>query len=352
MTDTERARGSRRRRGGHGRRLGVVFRQDGWARAGRRPREGAWRARGQLAGGRDRAGPGRDAGDGRSRALDDRLLQRPAGGDRDRLGVPRAGLPDPRGDRRRRARRPGTGRDAAPRGPRCPLAVGGRSHGADPDASPRRATAAAASSRPTAASTRRGTSGPTRSRCRRRASSSASGPPSPGSASSRPPTAGIARRRRRDVRRTDRHGAGAPDRRTVAAIGRTDRRAPDPGRSCPPHGLRPRAARGVRRRADADGLRHRRRDVLAARGRRPPVRLERPGRGAGRGAVDQLADVREGPRATGRPRAGDARARHPEDLGGDDRLHARPSADRRARPDAGRRRGSTASRSPRRGATG
>ena len=42
-----------------------------------------------------------------------------------------------------------------------------------------------------------------------------------------------------------------------------------------------RAARGVRRRPAADGVRHRRGPVLAARGRRPAVRLERPGRSAG-----------------------------------------------------------------------
>ena len=147
----------------------------------------------------------------------------------------------------------------------------------------------------------------------------------------------VARRRRRDVRRTDRDRARAPDRRAVTPVGRAARRAPDPGRRRSPHGLRPRAARGVRRRADADGLRHRRGAVLAARGGRAALRLERPGRGAGRGAVDQLADVREGPRATERARAGDARARDPQDLGGDDRLHARPPADPRAGADAGRR---------------
>ena len=50
-------------------------------------------------GGRHRPGPGRDAGDGRARSLDDRLLQRPAGPLRDGLRVPRARLPDHRDHR-------------------------------------------------------------------------------------------------------------------------------------------------------------------------------------------------------------------------------------------------------------
>ena len=51
-----------------------------------------------------------------------RLLQRPAGRLRHRLRLPRARLPDPRGHRGGRARRPRAGRDAAGGGPRRPLA--------------------------------------------------------------------------------------------------------------------------------------------------------------------------------------------------------------------------------------
>ena len=44
--------------------------------------------------------------------------------------------------------------------------------------------------------------------------------------------------------------------------------------------------------APGDGLRHRRRALLAARGGRPALRLERPERSPGRGALDRLGDVR------------------------------------------------------------
>ena len=113
----------------------------------------------------------------------------------------------------------------------------------------------------------------------------------------------------------------------VAAVGRLAGRAADPGGCRAPHGRRARAARSVRRRADADGLRSRSRPLLAPRGRRAAVRLERSGRGAGGGARDRLGGVRALPRAARRLRAGHAGSRAAQDLGGDDRLHARPSAD-------------------------
>ena len=62
---------------------------------------------------------------------------------------------------------------------------------------------------------------------------------------------------------------------------------------------------GLRRRADADGLRHRRGPVLAARGGRPAVRLQRPGRDARRGAPDRLGVPRADARAARRARAAD-----------------------------------------------
>ena len=157
----------------------------------------------------------------------------------------------------------------------------------------------------------------------------------------------------RDDRGPDRDGARPADRRPEPARGRADRRACGslPARRATrwcvlePH-------RGVRRPADADGLRHRRGAVLAARGGRAALRLERPGRAAGRGALDQLADVRDGPGPAGRARAADPRPRHPQDLGGDDRLHARPPADPRPGPRHRTGRRSTGSPSRRPAATG
>ncbi len=97
--------------------------------------------------------------------------------------------------------------------------------------------------------------------------------------------------------------------------------------------LEPHAAFAVD--ARPDGLRHRRRPVLAARGGRAAVRLERPRRRAGRGPPHRLVVLRADARAAGRVRAGHARPRPPPDLGGDHRLHARPPAD----PRPGARRG-------------
>ena len=123
-----------RRRRGHDRRLGLVLREDGRRRPGRRPRAGPRRDGRELPRRRDRPGPGRDAGDRRAGQLVDRLLPPPGRDDRHRLRLPRAGLPDPRGHRGRRAGRPRARRDAAGRGPRRPLADRGRGRDARPHA--------------------------------------------------------------------------------------------------------------------------------------------------------------------------------------------------------------------------
>ena len=56
-----------------------------------------------------------------------------------------------------------------------------------------------------------------------------------------------------------------------------------------------------------------------------------PDEAPGEARDDRLGDVRGDARAAGGVRAGDPRARAAQDLGGDDRLHARPPADPRAR---------------------
>ena len=153
------------------------------------------------------------------------------------------------------------------------------------------------------------------------------------------PTAAT-RHRRRDDRGPDRDRSRAADRRPVAARGRRGwpaLRIPAGAARHTVAVLEPHEAFAVER--AADGLRHRRRPVLAARGGRAAVRLERPGRRAGRGARDRLGVLRADARAAGRLRAGHAGPRSAPDLGGDDRLHARPPADPRpgARRPAGRR---------------
>ena len=233
---------------------------------------------------------------------------------------------------RGRARRPRAGRDAA----------GARARRALARARPRpprrtrpwrpTATAAAASSTPTGRSTRRATCAPTRWRC------SAAGV----ELRERTAFTGLrieptGRRQRvvgvETIGRPDRDGAGPPDRRSDAPRGRSRGRRPDPGG----RGLRhtvavtePHAAFDVERLPMVFDLGAG--PVLAARGGRPAVRLERPGRAAGRGPRRSTgrtcARMR---RAAGRVRAGDPRSRPAQDLGGHDRLHARPSADPRAR---------------------
>ncbi len=141
------------------------------------------------------------------------------------------------------------------------------------------------------------------------------------------------RRRRRNERRNHRHRARDPDRRPGFARGRCHGRHADPGRRRPSHRRGARAARDVRNGAPVDGLRHRRGSVLAARGGRPALRLERSERSAGRGALDRLDDVRRDARTAGGVRSGDSGPRAAQDLGRHDRLHARPPADPRARAD-------------------
>ena len=300
-----------------------VFATGGRARPGGRRRARAGRDGRLVARGGDRPGPGRDAGDGGPGPLDDRLLQRPAGRLRHRFGVPRARLPDPRGHRGGRARRARARRDAARERPRRRLARRGRRPRRRPSRSPPMATAAAATSRPTGRSTRPGTCAPTRWRCRRPASSCASGRRSPACAPRRRPAVAsrvTAVETDRGTIETDRVLlTGGPSLRDVGRRGRPA----NPGRCRPPHGRGPRAAPGVRRPADADGLRHRRRALLAARGGRPAVRLERSGRTARRGPLDRLGALRPGARTARRVRAGDPRPRPAPDLGRDHRLHAR-----------------------------
>ncbi len=84
----------------------------------------------------------------------------------------------------------------------------------------------------------------------------------------------------------------AADRWPVAARGRPAGRTADPGRRGTPFGRGARGPRVVLRRAHADGVRHRRRAVLAARGGRAPVRLERPRRAARRGTLHRLGRLR------------------------------------------------------------
>ena len=167
--------------------------------------------------------------------------------------------------------------------------------------------AAAASSPPTARSTRRATSAPIRSRCRPPASSSASGRRSPASgpvAAAGGGTRVVAVETDAGPIETDRVLlTGGPSLRAVGRLAGI--RIPVGAARHTVAVLEPHPAFDVPR--HADGLRHRRRAVLAARGRRPAVRLERPGRGPGRGARDRLGvlrrDARPTRRRSSRPRA-------------------------------------------------
>ena len=127
-----------------------------------------------------------------------------------------------------------------------------------------------------------------------------------------------------DGRHRDRPGAA--DRRSEPAGGRAARRPAHPRRRGAPHGGRARAACRPSTRPDADGLRHRPRPVLATRGRRAPLRLERSRRAAGRGARHRLVVLRADARPARDVRAGHDGARAASDLGRDHRLHARPPA--------------------------
>ena len=168
--------------------------------------------------------------------------------------------------------------------------------------------------------------------------------------SSRRRAAAAGHRRRDDAGPID-DRARAADRRADAACRRAGGRAADPGRRGAPHGRGPRAARGVRRRAACRWCSTSaractggsRRAGCCSAGATRTRRRARPGRSTGRCTSDA--------RATGGLRAGHPRPRAPQDLGGDDRLHARPPADPGpALTPTGRR--SRASRSPRPAATG
>ena len=138
------------------------------------------------------------------------------------------------------------------------------------------------------------------------------------------------RHRRRDVRGHDRDRDGDPHRRAGDAVGRGRRGRARVGRLRAAHGRRHRALAGAARRHHGDGLRHGRRHLLAPRGGRVPVGDVEPRRGAGPGPIDRLG-VPAADAATARdPRACDARPRHQEGVGGDDRVHARPPAVARA----------------------
>ena len=313
-----------------------VFAKADGARAGRRRGARAGRDGRVVAGGRHRPGAGRHARDRRPRPLDDRLLQRPGGGLRHGLRLPRARLPDPRGHRGGRAGRPRARRDAAGEG----LAVRWL------DAAEAATTAGTLSPDGHRGGSYLETDGHIDPPRNVRAYSLAM------------QAAGVELRERTTF--TGLRTTPAPDGGSrVTAVETDARRHRDRARAadrradrCAPSARRPacgsRPARSATRspcssrmpafavdRA-ADGLRHRRRPVLAARGGRPALRLERPRRRAGRGPPHRLGVLRADARAAGRVRAGHARARPAPDLGGHHRLHARPPAD--PRPGARRRR--------------
>ena len=143
-----------------------------------------------------------------------------------------------------------------------------------------------------------------------------------------------------------RDGSGSPASRPSRARSPPNAWCSPEARRCAPSGARSgrgsrsarlainrrhRTARGVRRRPAADGVRHRRGHLLAARGRRPAVGHEQPGRSTGSGDEDRLAVPAAMQERFDRLVPVDGGARDPEGLGGDDRLHARPHAAPRSR---------------------
>ena len=342
-TRTSRCRG---RRGRHDRRLGGHLPGRGRCRTGRRRRARSGGSGREQPGGGHRPGAGRHACDGRTRPLGDRLLQRPAGPLRDRLRVPRARLPDHRDHRPRRTRGPGPGRDAASRRARRPLAQRSRGLCGEPDAQPRRAPG-----RELHRDRRRDRSAAQRPGLLARDAASR-GRAARADGADRRPDRARSRRRGRHDRRPDRYPSGPADRWPVAPRGRPSGRSPDPGWRRPPPGRRHSAPSGVHGRAAADGVRPGPWALLAARGGRAPVRDEQP-RGATRTRPrDRLAVPASDASPARCPRPCRARSRPAPRLGGDDRLHAGPSADPRTGDHAGRRTGSTDCGSPRRAATG
>ncbi len=97
----------------------------------------------------------------------------------------------------------------------------------------------------------------------------------------------------------DRHRARPAHGRSEPPCRRQAGRCPHPRGGGAPHGLRPGAASRLRPAADADGVRHRGGPVLAPRGGRTAVRLQRPRRDAGRGAPDRLGVPRADAGAAG-----------------------------------------------------
>ena len=139
--------------------------------------------------------------------------------------------------------------------------------------------------------------------------------------------------RRRDGPRHDRDRPGPAHRRSEPASRRAGRRVAHPGRCCPPHGRRPRAAS---RPSTCHACRWSSTSVTGSTGgsRRAGCCLAGaiPTSNRARPAIDRLGGVRPRPSATGRVRADHARARPASDLGRHDRLHARSPADHRTRP--------------------
>ncbi len=126
---------------------------------------------------------------------------------------------------------------------------------------------------------------------------------------------------------------GGPEIAEVAGAGRSHR----PGGRGPAPGRRDRAASRPRPGPGADGLRPVGRPVLAARGGRPAVRDEQPGRAARRGGLRGRALPGADAPAPGRAGPGHRRSRPAPPVGGHDRLHPRPPADHRPGPGPRRR---------------
>ena len=106
--------------------------------------------------------------------------------------------------------------------------------------------------------------------------------------------------------------------------------AADPGRRGPAPGRRDRAAPRPRAGPAADGVRRAGRHLLAPGGGRAAVGDEQPRRAARRGPGVRPRLLRPDARPGRGLGAGHRQARAAPDLGGDDRLHARPPADPRA----------------------
>ena len=125
------------------------------------------------------------------------------------------------------------------------------------------------------------------------------------------------RRHHRDVTRP-------ADRRPGDAVGRGRGWRTRMGRVRAAPGRGDRGLAGSVRRHDGDGVRHRRRDLLAARGGRPALGHVEPGGDPGSGPRDRLGVPAADGAPPASPAAGHARARPEEGVGGDDRVHARP----------------------------